>query len=147
MLIKNAISIYKLLSSLKLNKFTDKETRKNLILTYANLSEVSKKFDEQVKILREKYLEDVGDELQDVAKIEEKLKSETNPEEIAKLQEEQKEHKRVYELSNELNSEFNKILDSETEVSISKVNRDKFIEDVSDDITLAQMEELFPIFE
>lgn len=147
MLIKNAISIYKLLSSLKLNKFTDKETRKNLILTYANLSEVSKKFDEQVKTLREKYLEDVGDELQEVAKIEESLKSETNPEEITKLQNKQLEHKRVYDLSNEFNSEFNKILDSETEVSVSKVNRDKFIEDVSDDITLAQMKELFPIFE
>lgn len=147
MLIKNVVNIYKLLSSLKLNKFTDKDTRKNLILTYINLGEVSKKFDSQVEALREKYLEDAGDELREVAKIEESLKSETNPEEITKLQNKQAEHKRVYELSNELNIEFNKMLNSETEVNISKVNRDKFIEDISDDITLAQIEELSLIFE
>lgn len=147
MTIRNITTIYNILKTMRLNKFEDKDTRKNLILLYINMGNVVKDFDKKQSEIKESYFLDKQEEIQQMTEIEQKILSESNPENKKLLIEEQLKHLPTYELINEFNKVIIELLETETEVKFTKINRELFIDSLVDDITFEQIEMLSPIFE
>ena len=136
---KKVIEVYNLLNDFQLSKFTDKDVRKGLILTYLNFGNVVKQHTENVEKLRKKFAEDNQKELAEVSALEQKLMATTDEKEIEKINKERNKHSKFYTTLANLNSDV--------EVEIGSIDREKFIDEVPENLTLAQIALLSDILE
>lgn len=144
---KKVIEVYNLLNDFQLSKFTDKDVRKGLILTYLNFGNVVKQHTENVEKLRKKFAEDNQKELAVVSALEQKLEATTDEKEREKINKERSKHTTFYNSLANLNSDVEDLLNKDVEVEIGSIDREKFIEEVPDNLTLAQIALLSDILE
>ena len=144
---KKVIEVYNLLNDFQLSKFTDKDVRKGLILTYLNFGNVVKQHTENVEKLRKKFAEDNQKELAEVSALEQKLMVTTDEKEIEKINKERNKHSKFYTTLANLNSDVEELLNKDVEVEIGSIDREKFLDEVPETLTLAQIALLSDILE
>lgn len=144
---REIIEIYRALSGLKLNRFSDKDVRKNLFKNYIEIHTLVKDHDSKVEDLRKKYLEGLDEDINKVVELENEIQNCNDKEKLAELTKKRKSFKKVDEMVREFNKATSDLINEDIEINLVKLNKDKFIDDLSDDLTLAQTIALEPIFE
>lgn len=123
------IEIFKFLSTIKLNKINDKDVRSAVVSNHLQMYSVSKKYEEDVEELRKRVFEGKTEELEELIRLREEFKGESNTEKkskiIAKIA---KDYKEILELENSFYKELNSILDEEVQLNLKKVNKESFVD-------------------
>ena len=144
---KQAISIYRILAKISLNKF-NKETRNALIETYEAALEVTEAFDKKVENLRKKLFE--GCDIEGLAELRRKKNACKDPETRRHYDSlETTNYASVLELEKDLQTQVDKFLDETVTIKLTKIARADFIDGcVEADITVDcdMLNVLKPIF-
>ena len=92
---REVIDIYRALSGLKLNRFSDKDVRKNLFKNYIEIHTLVKDHDLKVEDLRKKYLEGLDEDINKVVELENEMQNCNDKEKLAELTKKRKSFKKV----------------------------------------------------
>lgn len=126
---KELISIFNLLSSIKLNKVSDKETRSAILANHMALYKLNKGVNDDVEELRKRFFEGKEAELKKYIALQDAGKTdELDP--------------KMRELVIEFNTEYGNLMSSHADVSLKKIDADSFVDALAEqniDITLEEL--------
>lgn len=144
------ISIYRLMSNIKVSRIKNKEIRKAIIKNHLMLYKITKEHDDDINELHKRLFEGKEDEQKELAVLREKFSSETNEENKLEIINKIKtDFKDLILLEVEFSEEAQRLLNEDVDISLVKMDQDEFIDaavDAEVDITnsdLIILQEMF----
>lgn len=145
-----AITIYRLLANIPLNKF-DKETRVALLNNFDKLSDTASDFDKKLERYNKKLFEGKEAEQMEVAELREKYKAAlaAKSAETEAIANDILSHVEYLDLEKDQNQFIEKLLAEKVDVTLDKISRESFVNGCADadyNITPMALKELAPLF-
>ena len=144
------IEIFRFLSTIKLNKVSNKEMRSAIISNHMQMHNIAKQYDEDIKELQKRLFEGKEESIESLNSLREEYKkaNDSRKKEIETTI--IKDHSDILSLEMEFNNEIVNLLNSEVELNLKKVTQDIFIDSCVEadvDITSGDLIILTDLFE
>lgn len=148
MKIREILEVHNFIVPLKLNKL-DEKVRFALISNYPLMDKVVKDNEEYKKSLQEKMFEDYKEDAEKVQALRSKIVKDMTAEQIAELNKEAEQYAEYLKLEAEFIKHVVVHMEEDVDITLSKVDRDVFIESLSKaevDFTLDDLQKLNILF-
>ena len=148
MKIREILEVHNFIVPLKLNKL-DEKVRFALISNYPLMDKVVKDNEEYKKSLQEKMFEDHKEDAEKVQALRSKIVKDMTAEQIAELNKEAEQYAEYLKLEAEFIKHVVVHMEEDVDITLSKVDRDVFIESLSKaevDFTLDDLQKLNILF-